>query len=125
MVCVTGLLGFAFELYDTGNYSVKSLAMELKEQGLTNQYGKPLSKSYVHSMLKNKFYIGIMTWMEKEYAGAYEPLLDEDLFERVQARLTSGTTPVVEKHLTLLKGKTKCFGCGATVSWYMQKGNWY
>ena len=119
------LVRFAFELYDTGNYSVKSLAMELKEQGLTNQYGKPLSKSYVHSMLKNKFYVGTMTWMKKEYTGAYEPLLDEDLFERVQARLTSGTTPVVEKHLTLLKGKTKCFGCGATVSWYMQKGNWY
>lgn len=99
------LVKLAFELYDTGNYSIKSLTRELKNQGLTNRVGKPLSKSYVYYMLKDKFYLGIMTWLGVEYRGQYEPLIDEDLFERVQARLSSGTTPRVEKHLTLLKGK--------------------
>lgn len=115
----------AFELYDTGNYSIKTLALELKNQGLTNSTGKPLSKSYVHQMLRDKFYIGIMTWLGQEYRGNYEPLIDEDLWERVQARLSSGTTPRVEKHMTLLKGKVRCSECGATISWYMQKNRWY
>ena len=119
------LVKLAFELYDTGNFSIKTLSKELGSRGLTNQVGKPLSKSYVHQMLKDKFYIGMMTWCGKEYPGKYEPIIDENLFERVQARLTSGTTPVVEKHMTLLRGKVKCEICGATISWYRQKGNWY
>ena len=119
------LVKLAFELYDTGNYSILTLSEELKSQGLVSKSGKALSKSYVHYMLRDKFYIGIMTWTGKEYAGKYDPIIDEDLFERVQARLGSGTTPRVEKHFTLLKGKTKCEVCGGCVSWYQQKGYWY
>ena len=121
------LVKLAFELYDTGNYSIKRLCEELKNQGLTNRVGKPLSKSYVHYMLRDKFYIGIMTWLGKEYRGNFEPIIDEDLWERVQSRLGSGTTPRVEKreNLTLLKGKVHCAKCGGVISWYMQKGHWY
>ena len=121
------LVKLAFELYDTGNYSIKRLCEELKNQGLTNRVGKPLSKSYVHYMLRDKFYIGIMTWLGKEYRGNFPPIIDEDLWERVQARLGSGTTPRVEKreNLTLLKGKVHCEECGGLISWYMQKGHWY
>ena len=119
------LVKLAFELYDTGNYSIKSLCAELKAHGLTNRVGKPLSKSYIHYMLHDKFYIGIMTWLGVEYIGKFPPLIDEDLWERVQTRLGGNTTPRVEKHLTLLKGKTKCAGCGGTISWYQQKGHWY
>lgn len=119
------LVKLAFELYDTGNYSVKTLCAELKAHGLTNRVGKPLSKSYVHYMLRDKFYVGIMTWMGNEYPGKFPALINEDLWERVQVRLSSGTTPQVKKYLTLLKGKTKCSVCGGTISWYQQKGNWY
>lgn len=119
------LVKLAFELYDTGNYSILRLCEELKNQGLTNRVGKPLSKSYVHYMLRDRFYIGVMTWLDQEYRGNYDPIIDEDLWERVQARLSSGTTPRVEKHFTLLKGKTHCEECGAIILWYMQKGHWY
>ena len=123
----TPLVKLAFELYDSGNYSIKSLCAELKNQGLTNRVGKPLSKSYVHYMLRDKFYIGIMTWLGKEYRGNFEPIIDEELWERVQARLSSGTTPRVEKreNLTLMKGKAHCEDCGGLISWYQQKGYWY
>lgn len=119
------LIKLAFELYDSGNYSIRRLCDELKNQGLTNRIGKPLSKSYIHYMLRDKFYVGVMTWLNQEYPGKFEPIIDEDLWERVQSRLGSGTTPRVEKHFTLLKGKTRCEVCGATISWYMQKGHWY
>lgn len=119
------LVKLAFELYDTGNYSIKTLCAELKNHGLVNRVGKPLSKSYVHYMLRDKFYIGIMTWMGVEYQGKFDPIIDEDLWERVQARLGSGTTPRVEKRLTLMHRKAVCEECGGTISWYEQKGNWY
>lgn len=119
------LVKLAFELYDTGNYSIKTLAEELKNQGLTNRVGKPLSKSYVHYMLRDKFYVGIMTWMGKEYPGKFDLIIDEELWERVQARLGSGTTPRVEKKLTLMHRKAICEECGGTISWYEQKGHWY
>lgn len=119
------LVKLAFELYDTGNYSIKALTEELKNQGLTNRVGKPLSKSYVHYLLHDKFYIGIMTWLGVEYRGNFDPIIDEDLWERVQARLSSGTTPRAETPLTLLKGKARCAECGGTISWYQQKGHWY
>lgn len=115
----------AFELYDTGNYSLKTLAFELSAQGFTSPHGKPLSKSYMHYMLRDKFYIGIMTWLREEYKGNFPALINEDLFERVQQRLGNGTTPKVEKHFTLLKGKAFCQECKATISWYKQKGRWY
>lgn len=119
------LVKLAFELYDTGNYSIKTLSEELKNQGLTNRVGRPLSKSYVHYMLRDKFYIGVMTWLGVEYHGNFEQLIDEALWEQVQTRLGSGTTPRVEKHLTLLKGKVRCEVCGSTISWYPQKRFWY
>lgn len=119
------LVKLAFELYDTGNYSIKTLCAELKNHGLVNRVGKPLSKSYVHYMLRDKFYIGIMTWLKVEYHGNFVPIIDEDLWERVQARLGSGTTPRVEKRLTLMHRKALCEECGGTVSWYEQKGHWY
>ncbi len=119
------LVKLAFELYDSGNYSILSLSKELDNQGLTSVVGKPLSKSYVHMMLRDKFYVGIMTWCGVEYPGKFEALIDEDLFERVQARLGSGTTPKVEKELTLMHKKARCGQCGGIVSWYKQKGRWY
>ncbi len=119
------LVKLAFELYDTGNYSISTLSSELKDRGLTNDQGKPLSKSYVHKMLTNTFYIGIMKWMGKDYLGSFEPLVEESTFERVQLRLSSGSTPVVQKHMTLLRGKVKCEQCNSTVSWYKQKNYWY
>lgn len=119
------LVKLAFELYDTGNYSIKRLCEEMKNQGLTNRVGQPLSKSYIHYMLRDKFYIGIMTWLGKEYRGNFDPIIDEELWENVQARLGSGTTPKVQKQLTLLQRKVQCEGCGGMISWYMQKGHWY
>lgn len=119
------LVQLAFELYDTGNYSIKTLTKELKNQGLVGLRGQPLSKSYVYLMLTNKFYIGIMLWNGKEYPGSYETFIDRALFDRVQQRLGSGSTPKVQKQLTLLKSKVRCELCGSTISWYRAKGHWY
>ena len=119
------LVKLAFELYDTGNYSIKTLAAEMKDHGLLSKHERTLSRSYLHSMLRNKFYVGIMNWMGTEYPGNFDTFIDRDLFDRVQNRLTRADVPRVEKHITLLKGKIRCAVCSATISWYQQKGHWY
>lgn len=55
----------------------------------------------------------------------FEPIVAEDLWDRVQARLGSGSTPRVEKKLTLMHRKALCEECGGTISWYEKKGHWY
>lgn len=119
------LVKLAFELYDTGNYSIDALTEELKNQGLISKSGKALSKSYLHLLLHNKFYVGTMTWLGKEFPGNYETFIEQDLFDRVQERLTRRDVPVSRVETTLLKGKARCGGCGSTISWYQQKGHWY
>ncbi|MCP3659261.1 MAG: recombinase family protein, partial [Bacteroidetes bacterium] len=50
----------AFELYATGNYSVRKLAKILQEKGLRTVRGKILLQSRLHEILQNKFYYGYM-----------------------------------------------------------------
>ncbi len=76
----------AFEMYATGNYSLSAITKYLKEKGLTNntKLANPLSKSGVHKMLQDKFYIGIMTINSKEYPHKYPKLIDEWTFRKCQ-----------------------------------------
>ncbi|HRZ95281.1 MAG TPA: recombinase family protein [Candidatus Moranbacteria bacterium] len=58
------LLKKIFELYATGNYSMKKLANEMKERGLTNYpSGLPVSTSQIEQILKNPFYYGVLLRM--------------------------------------------------------------
>ena len=50
-----------FDLYATGQYSMRALAKIMKEKGLTNSTsGKLLSKNQIDNLLKNPFYYGQM-----------------------------------------------------------------
>src|SRR6266851_3387124 len=52
------LVSRAFELYATGNYSLRSLAARLASDGLVTKTGHPLPQSNIRRMLTNPFYIG-------------------------------------------------------------------
>ena len=87
------LMREAFELYDSGNYSLKLLVGTMKEKGLRTHFGRPLVKSQLHRLLSNPFYIGKMTWKGKLYDGKHEPLIGVELFERVQERMKRKKRP--------------------------------
>lgn len=56
--------------------------------------GKPVWPSAVRQMLRNRFYIGMVTYKGQEHPGSHEPLVDEVTFERCQRRLAAdGRTP--------------------------------
>ena len=49
----------AFELYATGDYTLKAIKQFLADSGITSYRNKPLSASCVQRMLKNHFYYGV------------------------------------------------------------------
>jgi site-specific DNA recombinase len=113
------LVQWAFETYATGNASLNWLTRELAERGLTTvasaHYAtKPLTKASVHRMLRNPYYIGIVTWQGVQYEGAHEPLITRELFEQVQEVLAAHNIAGEKQRVHhYLKGSVWCASCGS------------
>ncbi len=120
------LIRIIFQRYGSGNYSLKRLAHELKEEGWRSKTGKMLSFGNLHRMLHEPFYCGLIRWQGKIYPGKHEPLISKDLFDKVQTLLKRVTqNPHFQKHDYLFKTKMYCLHCGGMVTWYEKKGNVY
>jgi site-specific DNA recombinase len=116
-----------FELYSTGNYPLTELTKTMKKEGLRNERSTPVSRTRMHELLSDPFYYGKNVWMGQVYDGKHEPIIDKDLFDSVQEKLSIkfGGKPKYRKHLSVFKAKMKCQECGGTISWQCQKGYWY
>lgn len=76
----------AFELYATGNYSLKRLGDTLYLDGFKNpKTGEKFPPRKFEWMLKNVFYIGQLVYKGAIFEGKHEPIISKDLFYRVQA----------------------------------------
>lgn len=113
------LVRFAFTAYATGDWSLSSLARELKTRGLTtrptpSQPAKPLTTTGLHKILTNPYYHGTVTFRGVTYDGGHTPLVDTETWLRVQTVLDSknavGERP--QKYDHYLKGSLYC-SCGA------------
>ncbi len=117
-----------FELYSTGNYPLTTLANTMKKEGLRNNRNKPVSRSRIHGLLSNPFYIGINKWNGEIHNNAKQEIfIGRDLFNLVQDKLSIkfGGKPKYSKHNYIFKAKVKCEECGGTIAWEMQKGQLY
>lgn len=72
-----------FELFATGNYSIKTIRDEMHKQGLRSSSDKKLAPSMTHRILTDKFYIGIMTSNDVEYPHKYPRIATEAIFRRI------------------------------------------
>ena len=108
----------AFELYATGNYTFHELRDALTDAGLrtkgNRRYGpRPISLHSLGNMLRDRYYLGYVTYDGIEYPGRHEPLITPELFERVQKVLyterNAGTRERVHDHY--LKGTIFCARC--------------
>lgn len=122
---ITPLVVQMFKLYDTGNHSLKTLTEEVYKLGLRSTKGNKLSKSRVHKLLSNPFYIGRFLWKGEVYLAKHESIISKDLFDRVQVRMQSRTTPKYSTHSFLFKGKIRCVECGGVITWEVQKEHRY
>jgi site-specific DNA recombinase len=124
------LVKIAFQLYGSGLYSLKELLYELTRQGLTNRPtakrpARPLRVGQLADMLRNKYYIGKVVFRGVENDGKHEPLIDQELFDKVQNVLrvhnVAGTRHKVHKHY--LKGTLYCHRCGSRMGFSFANGN--
>ena len=105
--------------------SLLKTAMELEERGWTTKRwvtkkghergGKPWARNTLRSLLKQRLYLGKITYKDEIYEGEHEAVVDEEVFERVQRMLKrngrSGGTLVRNRHGALLKGLMHCASC--------------
>ncbi len=76
-----------FEWYATGEFSIEDLHGRCVEDGLiAPSRTTAIAKSKVEYLLKNPFYTGRIRWAGKLYPGAHEPIVSQELFDRVQQR---------------------------------------
>jgi len=60
-----------FELYATGNYSLKDLQKLITSAGLLSRNNKVLSVSVIQHTLSNTFYYGVFKYNEEMYQGKH------------------------------------------------------
>ena len=111
-----------FNLYATGNYSLKKLSQIMYKEGLRTRGGNQLVKSRLAELLSDPFYFGKIRWNNEIYEGKQNDLITKDLFDRVQEILKGKATPKYNKHFYLFKGFIKCNECGGKITWEKQKG---
>lgn len=71
-----------FEIYSSGNCSIKTLRDKITKEGLKSSAGKTLSVSMVDHILNNPFYYGEMRSKGTLYQHKYEPLISRELFNK-------------------------------------------
>ncbi len=108
-----------FELYATGQYSLLELRAVVRTKS-----GKTFAKSYLHTMLKNPFYIGRFEWGGQTYLGTHERLISHELFERVQDVLTGRNKRKCRKHDFAFRGLLSCAEDNCTMTAEVQKGKY-
>jgi site-specific DNA recombinase len=107
----------AFELFATGEFSLESLAEELTIRGLRTRKGKcpggPISTSQLALLLRDPYYLGYVSYDGVLIRGWHEPLVSQELFDKVQAILDhrSGNGVRRRRHHHYLKGHLYCGEC--------------
>ncbi len=111
-----------FQLYSTGNYSVRGLATLMKKKGLTNRgpSRKPLAHSQINRMLSNPFYYGEMRIKGKLYPHYHGNLITKELFDKCQDVILGYHKQPFKwstKYESILgRGMMTCANCGCAIS---------
>jgi site-specific DNA recombinase len=124
------IIRWGYRWYATGLYSIADITTLLEVEGLRSRptpcyTSKPLSQSAVHALLSNRYYIGEVKYHGKHYPGRHQPLISEDLFNRVQAVLAAHRLAGERdrKHQHYLKGTIFCGACGGRLTYSRNTGN--
>jgi site-specific DNA recombinase len=124
------LVKLAFELAATGAHTITTLTEMLEELGLRTRGtykrpSKPLSRSMVHRMLRDDYYIGVVTLKGVKRPGRHEAIVDHSIFEQVQqvldAHRASGDR--AHKHSHHLIGTLHCGVCQRRLGFNRTRGN--
>lgn len=98
-----------YRLRDAGQ-SVNSIIREMDRRGVRGKQGGRLGYSAIAQTLRNPTYIGKRVHRGEVHQGRQEPIIEEGLWERVQARRRQGTS---RQSRYLASGLLACGVCGS------------
>ena len=105
----------AFQRYDNGDKMVEIVNF-LNDKGVHNMLGGKMTHSSVNTMLKNRRYIGELSFRDIVVPDAIPVIVPKDLFDRVQQRFEQNKIahgrPAKEDVSYLLTTKLFCGKCG-------------
>lgn len=108
-----------FELYATGAYSVEEIKNKLYNEGF-NHKGKPYSKTRLLFVLKDIFYVGKFTYRGVIHDGKHEPIIDIELFNRVQKMFNQSKARTHDVEFAY-SGLITCGYCGCQLTAELKK----
>ena len=107
-----------FELYASGRHTIDDIVAELTDRGLTTRPSArypagPIASSTVQRMLRDRYYLGEVSYKGERYDGRHEPLVPGELFDKVErlldSRINAGERRRRNEHY--LKGTLWCGRC--------------
>lgn len=109
-----------FEMYATGNNTLRGLTQWLVNEGFRGRRGSKYCLSTVDRVLKNPFYYGMMEIKGELRPHVYGALIDKNLFDMCQ-RVRNGYHQQHTLYGTkefVFRGVIKCADCGTLISPY-------
>lgn len=113
-----------FERYNLGD-TIAQIITSLNERGIKTSLGRDFKPTSLHTILRNKRYIGIYAYNGKEVPGGMPRILDDDLFYSVQEKLKANEKARARSRKNvdyLLTTKIFCGYCNAQIIGYSGKG---
>jgi DNA invertase Pin-like site-specific DNA recombinase len=118
------LMRLAFELMESGDYSINTALKAVTEAGLRTRPtparpSKPLTRSAFARALRNPYYVGIVRRKGLSVPGQHEPLISQETFDRVQANLDANRQGGLRTTYTphYLAGGLYCAKCSRRLGW--------
>ncbi len=118
-----------FALAASGTYSVGRLTKLARDEwklrvpvGRSKTETKALTRSGIHNILRNRFYVGVMAVKGEVYQGSHPPLVSKEQFDRVRAVL-AGRRLVSERpqrQRFKLSALMTCGSCGRRMSGFVK-----
>lgn len=103
-----------FNMYADG-YSIVDICNYCNSHGYRTNRDAPFTRNSMSTILKNRKYIGVYKFDDIEIPGGMPVIVDEEVFERVQKRISQGHRSRPRRHedvVFLLTGKLFCGHCG-------------
>ncbi|MDP3080481.1 MAG: recombinase family protein [Brevundimonas sp.] len=99
----------------------KQIALTAREDwGLTSvrgdRAGRPLALPTIYKLLRNRFYLGELTFDGVRLPGRHRAMVTSAEFDRVQARVGHPDRPRPSRHAFAYTGLIRCGGCGGMIT---------
>ena len=116
----------AFELYAKGSSRLEDISTFLFENNVRSLNGLPIHKDRIRFILVNPFYYGHFRYAGEMYEGKHTPLIDKQLFDKVQIVIVRRGHPMrKDKEPKAFCGLLRCGECGMGITAEEQKGHTY